>query len=229
MKTLIILSHPTLESSGSQQFLVNSIKDNQDVTLHHLESVYPDGVINREVEQELLKTHQRIIFQFPFYWYSSPALLKEWQDVVFGGSAFYTPQGTILAGKQFGLVVNIGVSKNEYRAGGRESFTIDELTRPYQAIAKHMEMTYLPVLGIHQFSYLSEAEKKALLTDYQYYLTGVHPASLSHRTDWLIHELNRVKKESQSTEKNGTIDRIVEEISSRQQELLELKEALKEY
>ena len=78
MKTLVILSHPEIKESGSQQYLLSSIPENKNITVHHLESIYPDFNIDVEKEQELLKRHDRIIFQFPFYWYTAPALLKKW-------------------------------------------------------------------------------------------------------------------------------------------------------
>lgn len=229
MNTLVILSHPNLSESGSQQFLINAVEAYEQVTVHHLESQYPDGKIDPQAEHELLKRHQRIIFQFPFYWYSSPSLLKEWQDVVFGGEDFYRQQGTILKGKEFGLVLSVGVSEKEYRAGGREAYTMDELTRPYQAIARHMEMIYLPCFGIHQFAYQSEAKKKQLLIDYQYYLTGRQPASLEHRTNWLVNELRTTNLESLPMELSDKIEAIAVDLKDRQEVLADLKDTLAEF
>lgn len=81
MRTLIIISHPTIEESLNQQFFKEA-SAGLPATWHHLESSYPDGKIDIETELQLLAQHDRIIFQFPFYWYSSPAHLKIWQDNV---------------------------------------------------------------------------------------------------------------------------------------------------
>ncbi len=64
MRTLIIVSHPTIETSLNQQFFKEAT-ENLTVTWHHLEKHYPDWTIDRDIELELLKTHDRIIFQFP--------------------------------------------------------------------------------------------------------------------------------------------------------------------
>ncbi|MBP1043850.1 NAD(P)H-dependent oxidoreductase [Vagococcus sp. BWB3-3] len=229
MKTLVILAHPNISESGSQQFLLNSVEQFENVTVHHLDRHYPDGKIDRQAEQELLKKHQRIIFQFPFYWYSSPSILKEWQDVVFAGDDFYRPEGTILKGKEFGLVLTIGVSESEYRAGGRESFTVDELTRPYQAVAHHMGMSYLPHFSIHQFVYLSERQQQQLLIDYQFYLTGLQPASLENRTNWIIQALKTTDPKSLPIEKRARLEAIITELSERQDILADLKATLTEF
>ena len=37
---------------------------------------YPNFSVNADTEHELLEAADRVILQFPFYWYSSPALLK---------------------------------------------------------------------------------------------------------------------------------------------------------
>ena len=52
------------------------------VRLHDLYEAYPDFLIDVEAEQALLLEHDVIVFQHPVYWYSSPAILKEWQDLV---------------------------------------------------------------------------------------------------------------------------------------------------
>ena len=44
--------------------------------------LYPDFKIDVAEEQKHLAAADRIILQFPFYWYSTPALLKQWQDDV---------------------------------------------------------------------------------------------------------------------------------------------------
>ena len=189
MKTLVIISHPDIMESGSQQYLLSSIPDNKDITVHHLESLYPDFKIDIEKEQALLKEHDRIIFQFPFYWYSSPALLKKWQDDVLTDGFAYGKNGKALTGKEFGLVVTIGVKKVEYQPGGREGFSIDELTKPYQALALKTKMTFLKTLPVFQFSYLTEDQKMTLLIRYQQYLTQEKDDSLEAREKWFLQEL----------------------------------------
>lgn len=95
MKTLVIISHPDIMESGSQQYLLSSIPNDTNITVRHLESLYPDFKIDVPKEQALLKEHDRIIFQFPLYWYSSPALLKKWQDDVLTDGFAYGKKGKL--------------------------------------------------------------------------------------------------------------------------------------
>lgn len=53
MRTLIIISHPTIEESLNQQFFKEA-SAGLPATWHHLESSYPDGKIDIETELQLL-------------------------------------------------------------------------------------------------------------------------------------------------------------------------------
>ena len=82
MKTLVLVFHPHLEKSQVNRKLMDAANETGDVTVVDEYAAYPDFKINVEHEQELIETHDRIVLQFPFYWYSSPALLKQWEDDV---------------------------------------------------------------------------------------------------------------------------------------------------
>jgi glutathione-regulated potassium-efflux system ancillary protein KefG len=207
MKTLLIVSHPELIDSSSQQYFLHSIKHWNQVTIHHLEGIYPDGKIDVVREQDLLKKHDRILFQFPFYWYSSPPLLKHWQDVVLE-EGFAHGSRRALAGKEFGLILMIGLPEREYQAGGSELFTISELTKPFQAMAHKLGMVYLRALPIFQFAYMEEEEKMDKLIQYWQMLTMENDHSLATREKWLIQQLKSI--ESSENGISFAIDQIQE-------------------
>lgn len=223
MKTLVIISHPEITESGSQQYLLSSIPEHKDITVHHLESLYPDFNIDVKKEQELLNEHDRIIFQFPFYWYSTPALLKKWQDDVLTDGFAYGKRGKALVEKEFGLVVGIGVKKEEYQPGGREGFSIDELTKPFQAMALKTGMTFLKTFPIYQFSYLTEEQKMALLIRYQQYLTREKEESLAAREKWFIQELELTDSSKLNDGDQFVLDQTIEFIEENRDTIDELK------
>ncbi|GAA5417359.1 glutathione-regulated potassium-efflux system ancillary protein KefG [Paraliobacillus ryukyuensis] len=192
MQTLLIVSHPDIIESGSQQYFLNSIKQHSNITIHHLEHLYPDGKIDVAKEQDLLKQHERIIFQFPFYWYSATPFIKKWQDEVLGEGFGYGTKRQPLAGKEFGLVMMIGVAEREYQAGGEELFSISELTKPFQAMANKLGMVYLRPLPVFQFFYMEEEEKMNNLIKYWQLLTMDKDISLATREKWLIEQLEQI-------------------------------------
>ncbi|WHY72120.1 NAD(P)H-dependent oxidoreductase [Fictibacillus enclensis] len=161
MKTLVIAVHPNMEGSLVNKTWMNRLQDEEDVTVHDLYAAYPDGKIDVEREQKLLLAHDRIVFQFPLYWYSSPALLKEWQDVVLTYGWAYGSEGTKLHGKELLLAISTGGPEDAYQAGGYNQFSLNELLKPFQATANLTGMRYLPVFKAQGVRLLNEEEVKA--------------------------------------------------------------------
>ncbi|MEM9227864.1 MAG: NAD(P)H-dependent oxidoreductase, partial [Verrucomicrobiota bacterium] len=82
MKPLVIVAHPNLTESRFNQALYKAAAEHPDITTRVLYEAYPDWKIDVAHEQALLEAHDRIILQFPLYWYSTPPMLKLWEDEV---------------------------------------------------------------------------------------------------------------------------------------------------
>ncbi|MFQ1023163.1 NAD(P)H-dependent oxidoreductase [Avibacterium paragallinarum] len=79
MSILIISSHPNLTQSVVNQTILEHLKTLLPTAeFVHLDSQYPDFCIDVAAEQNRLMQADTIVLQFPFYWYSYPALLKKW-------------------------------------------------------------------------------------------------------------------------------------------------------
>jgi glutathione-regulated potassium-efflux system ancillary protein KefG len=72
-----------------------------------------------------------IVLHHPFYWYSAPALLKEWMDLVLELGWAYGPGGVALRGKLMLNAITTGGSAEAYRAEGKNRFTMRELLAPF--------------------------------------------------------------------------------------------------
>ncbi|MEQ1852663.1 MAG: NAD(P)H-dependent oxidoreductase, partial [Chthoniobacteraceae bacterium] len=107
-RVLILFAHPALEKSRVHRRLAAAVRDLPGVTFRDLYECYPDLHIDAEAEQALLSGHDAIIFQHPFYWYSSPAIVKEWQDVVLQYGFAYGEGGTALRGQTMITVLSTG-------------------------------------------------------------------------------------------------------------------------
>lgn len=184
LKTLVVVSHPEINNSQTQQFLLQGAKL-QDVTWHQVEAL---GEIDVEKEQALLMENDRIIFQFPLYWYAAPAGLKNWEDKVLTRNFVYGDGDDNLGDKEFGIVVSTGMPLKEFQRGGSENISIDEIMAPYFAIADRAKMNILPTFTIAQFQYLNDQEQMQLLIDYQRFLTQKYPDTLTHRQEWFEQE-----------------------------------------
>lgn len=144
MKTLVIVAHPNLEQSKVNRTWMSRLQQEENITVHNLYAHYPNFKIDVEKEQQLLLDHDRIVLQFPFYWYSTPALLKQWQDVVLTYGFAYGSEGNKLHGKEFMLAISSGGPAEAYQAGGYNHYSMSELTRPLQATANLSGMHFLP-------------------------------------------------------------------------------------
>jgi glutathione-regulated potassium-efflux system ancillary protein KefG len=156
-KTLVIVAHPNMKNSRFNKRLRDELTKT-DVTIHDLYETYPDENIDIAREQELLLTHDRIVLQFPFYWYSSPSLLKKWQDHVLAFGWAYGPGGTKLHGKELMLAITTGGPEAAYQAGGYNQYAMSELLKPFQATSNLIGARYLPAFIIHGVNQLTEQQ-----------------------------------------------------------------------
>ena len=182
-KTLIIMSHPDVAQSSSQQFLLAATNGEEQVSIRHLESILAkqeDNHFDKTLERAFLQEADRIILQFPFYWYQCPSVMKQWMDEVLTLNLSQKDKK-----KELGIVVTVGAKKDRYTAGGSVGFGIEELLRPYQALANQLGWNYQTPFVIYQFQYLSESKKQQLLVDYLYYLeNGSH--HFSEKEQWML-------------------------------------------
>ena len=152
---LVLFTHPYPRKSRVNRAMIEAIRNLSHVTVHDLYEAYPNFNIDVKYEQALLLHHQVLIVQHPMYWYSGPALLKEWQDVVLEYEFAYGPTGTALHGKEWVQAISTGNAADTYWYEGRNRFTVEEFLRPFEQTARLCGMIYRPpflVQGVHQVS-----------------------------------------------------------------------------
>lgn len=148
-RILILFAHPALEKSRVHRQLVRATRDLPGVTLHDLYEEYPTFAIDTPREQALLLAHDLIVVQHPFYWYSTPALIKQWEDLVLEHGWAYGSQGHALRGKRWLSVISAGGRAEAYRRDGYNRFTIREFLAPLEQTAFLCGMLFLPPLIFH--------------------------------------------------------------------------------
>jgi putative NADPH-quinone reductase len=118
------------------------------VTLVDLYADYPTYEIDVEREQERLLAHDVVVLQHPVYWYSAPALLKEWIDLVLEWRWAYGPGGDALRGKIWLNAVTAGGARAAYTPEGRNRLDLRALFSPFEQTAMLCGMTYLPPFAL---------------------------------------------------------------------------------
>ncbi|MGX6994607.1 NAD(P)H-dependent oxidoreductase [Pediococcus acidilactici] len=214
MKTLVVVAHPKLASSTTQPFFKAAVEDFTTVTWHPLHAEF-----DVTQEQQLLTKHDRIIFQFPLYWYGAPGLLKNWLDQVLT-VRFATGNRYALADKELGLVVTAGEAAADFQAGGAEQYTMSELMRPFEALAHKLRMRYLPVMAVHQFLYLTPEAQQRLLVRYQQYVNNPSFEHFAGQVAWFSDQLRHQITKADSA--SAALNQVLESLENRQSELDDL-------
>ncbi len=147
-KILVLFAHPSLHRSEINRHLKWQSERTESVTLVDLYAEYPDYHIDIDKEQRRLVEHDVVVFMFPLYWYSTPSILKEWQDLVLEYGFAYGQDGTALHGKKFLCVISAGGASEAYETEGYNHFTVRELLRPLEQTANLTGMLYYPPLTL---------------------------------------------------------------------------------
>lgn len=141
-RVTIIFAHYNFSASRIQRALLNAVKDVDHIEIRDLYKLYPDYYIDEKVEQQAILQSDLIVFQHPINWYSSPAIIKEWQDVVLEHGFAYGTNGNALRGKDFMQVVSSGGGERAFNREGTNRFTIAEFLRPFEATANLCGLNY---------------------------------------------------------------------------------------
>lgn len=173
MKTLVIVSHPNLTASRINKAWVEALQKHDNITIHQLYKEYPDETIDTAREQKLLEAHDRIIFQYPLYWYSTPPLLKKWFDAVLQYGWAYGPGGDKTQGKEIGVAISTYGSTESYQPGGANRFTIEEIVRPIEALSHFISATYLPPFALSDVSNVTDEQLEQSIIDYVNHIRSV--------------------------------------------------------
>lgn len=178
LKILILFAHPAFQRSRVHPTLLASARSLEGVTVHDLYEAYPDLMIDVPREQALLREHDVIVLQHPLYWYSSPAILKEWQDLVLQHGFAYGRDGTALHGKMMMSAVSAGGGEAAYRKEGVNRFTIVELLRPFEQTAALCGMRWLPPFVVHGTHLLEPSDIAGHAEEYRSVLTALRDGEI---------------------------------------------------
>ena len=141
-KILFLVAHPHLLKSRANRAVTEAVAAVEGITTHRLYDLYPYFHIDVEREQQILLQHDLIVVQHPFYWYSTPPLLKMWLDEVLESGWAYGPGGTALAGKDFLLSITAGGDFEAYTPAGSNRFTMETLLSPWQQTVQLCQMRW---------------------------------------------------------------------------------------
>lgn len=149
-KILLVVAHPALEKSRNNIRLIKAAGNVENVIVRDLYELYPRFSINTGKEQGLLEQSDIIVLQHPFYWYSVPALLKQYLDMVFTHGWAYGKDTNKLEGKLLFHALTTSGTRESYARDAHNRFTLSDYLLPYNQLAHVCRMHYLPPFVLHE-------------------------------------------------------------------------------
>ena len=172
-RVIVYYAHPGHKHSRANRAMAAAARAVDDITFVDLYSEYPRFDIDIDLEQRRLLDHDLIVFQFPMFWYSTPALIKEWEDLVLEHGFAYGAGGDRLAGKRMLLAITAAGPMDAYQPDGYQCFPVRTFLTPLEQTARLCQMQFTPPYLL--FSSLSAPEDGSLEThvaDYRALLEG---------------------------------------------------------
>ena len=155
-RVLVIYAHAEPHRSRVNRQLADAARATPGVLVHDLYATYPDFYIDVAHEQKLLAQADLLVLLHPVRWYTMPALLKEWIDVVFEAGWAYGEGATGLTDKGCLLAVTTGGAEAAYSPDGIHGHAFADFLPPYEQTARLCGMRWQEPLVLHGAHHASE-------------------------------------------------------------------------
>jgi putative NADPH-quinone reductase len=141
-RLIVYYAHPGQQFSRANAAMAAEARSLDGVTFVDLYAEYPRHDIDVAREQQRLLEHEVIVFQFPLFWYSTPSLLKEWQDLVLQHGFAYGHGGDKLAGKTLLVALTAGGTREAYTENGYQCYPLCTFLTPLEQTARLCKMQF---------------------------------------------------------------------------------------
>ena len=158
-RTLILFFHPDPAGSKANAALLAAARPLPGVEVADMARLHPEGVCDTEAEVRRLQRADRLVLQFPVQWYSTPPLLKAWQDAVLSRMFYACPdEGERLRGLPLLVAATAGNVPEAYGPAGVNLYPLEELLRPLEATAHRCGFAWTRPHLLFRANRLSAAE-----------------------------------------------------------------------
>jgi glutathione-regulated potassium-efflux system ancillary protein KefG len=174
---LILQAHPRLGNSVVQTAMRQAVANMPGSHTRDLYALYPDFAIDTRAEQRALEAARIIVIQCPFYWYSTPAIVKEWLDLVLEHGWAYGPGGTALEGKYLINALSTAGSDHAYSTQGHNMASVRDFLLPFRQTAATCGMTWLEPFTLYQGRKLLPETLTERATAYRHHLEALRDSN----------------------------------------------------
>jgi glutathione-regulated potassium-efflux system ancillary protein KefG len=141
-RLIVYYAHPGHKHSHANRNMARTAARVDGITFVDLYAEYPRFDIHVRAEQQRLLDHDLILLQFPVFWYSTPSILKEWQDLVLEHGFAYGKDGDKLTGKRMMLAVTGAGPEHAYTHKGYQHYPLRTFLTPLEQTARLCGMRF---------------------------------------------------------------------------------------
>ena len=141
-RLIVYYAHPGHKHSQVNKHMARAARGVEGITFVDLYEDYPRFDIDVVVEQTRLLEHDVILFEFPMFWYSTPSIVKEWEDLVLEHGFAYGADGDKLADKHMLLAVTAAGPADAYTQDGYQHYPIRTFLTPLEQTARLCKMHF---------------------------------------------------------------------------------------
>ncbi|MGP1451007.1 MAG: NAD(P)H-dependent oxidoreductase [Wolinella sp.] len=117
-KVLVVSGHPSIKDSLANATILSELEKINGIKIRKLDELTNGYKFDIVAEQNALIDSEIVVFEFPFYWFSMPAILKKYFDDVFTYGFAHGSSGDKLHGKKVIFSFTTGAPLSVYEAGG---------------------------------------------------------------------------------------------------------------
>lgn len=175
MNILYVYTHPDQHSLNAE-LMRNGLKSLQDAGHEVILSDLYAREFSLDTEQFKISRANHIIFQFPLWWFSMPAIMKDWMDRVFTkGFAYDTGKmftDGLLRGKTASLTITMQSPLSSYKNDGVHGHELDDFLLPIQHTLRFTGIETLPSFTVYDAHQLDEVRFQSVMQEYKNYLAN---------------------------------------------------------
>lgn len=140
---LVYYAHPAQHHSRANAVMAEKARALTGITFVDLYAEYHRYDIDVDREQERLLAHDVYVFQCPFFWYSTPSLVKEWIDLVLEHGFAYGHGDHRLEGKKWMMAITAAGPQDAYTNKGYQHYPVRTFLTPLEQTARLCRMEFL--------------------------------------------------------------------------------------
>ncbi|HTM64487.1 MAG TPA: NAD(P)H-dependent oxidoreductase [Gammaproteobacteria bacterium] len=182
MKTILyVYAHPNRESLN-HSIMMHAAAELERNDVNVIVSDLYSAPLDISAEQKKIASANHIIFQFPLWWFSAPAIMKAWLDnVLTKGFAYDIDKqfaNGLLRDKTASLTVTMQSPENAYQPPGIHGTNLKNFLLPFHHTLRFTGIKPLATFAVFSALEMNQSRYRKMLDQYTQYLSRILTSNL---------------------------------------------------